>query len=113
MSELKGYKGKIRDFLISNKVDIGDLVKITSELTYSGILMPRYESGDENHIVLKLKSGYNIGIEVEKIDVSESKENLKLMKSVAGKNTTTVPQVVIDGKFVGGYTEVERFINRL
>ena len=55
----------------------------------------------------------NSEIEVEKIDVSESKENLKLMKSVAGKTTTTVPQVIIDGNFVGGYTEVERFINRL
>ena len=52
-------------------------------------------------------------IEVEKIDVSESKENLKSMKDVAGKSVTTVPQVIIDGKFVGGYTEVERFINRL
>ena len=71
MSELKGYKGKIRDFLISNKIDVGDLVKITSELTYSGILMPRYESGDESHIVLKLKSGYNIGIEFEKIEKIE------------------------------------------
>ena len=55
----------------------------------------------------------NSEIEVEKIDVSESKENLKLMKKVAGKTTTTVPQVIIDGNFVGGYTEVERFINRL
>ena len=71
MSEHKGYKGKIHDFLISNKIEVGDLVKITSELTYSGILMPRYESGDENHIVLKLKSGYNIGIEVEKIEKIE------------------------------------------
>ena len=71
MSELKGYKGKIRDFLISNKIDVGDLVKITSELTYSGILMPRYESGDESHIVLKLKSGYNIGIKFEKIEKLE------------------------------------------
>ena len=71
MSELKGYKGEIRDFLISNKINIGDLVKITSELTYSGILMPRYESGDESHIVLKLKSGYNIGIEFEKIEKIE------------------------------------------
>ena len=67
MSELKGYKGRIRDFLISNHVEVGDLVKITSELIFSGILMPRYESGDESHIVLKLKSGYNIGIEFEKI----------------------------------------------
>ena len=52
-------------------------------------------------------------IEVEKIDVSESKENLKLMKDAVGKTATTVPQVVIDGNFIGGYTEVERFINRL
>ena len=71
MSEQKGYKGKIRDFLISNKVEVGDFVKITSELTFSGILMPRYESGDESHIVLKLKSGYNIGIEFEKIEKLE------------------------------------------
>ena len=71
MSGLKGYKGKIRDFLISNKVEVGDLIKITSELTFSGILMPRYESGDESHIVLKLKSGYNIGIEFEKIEKIE------------------------------------------
>ena len=55
----------------------------------------------------------NSEIEVEKIDVSESKENLKSMKEAAGKTATTVPQVVIDGKYVGGYTEVERFINRL
>ena len=71
MSELKGYKGKIRDFLTQNKVEVGDLIKITSELTYSGILMPRYESGDESHIVVKLKSGYNIGIEFDKIEKIE------------------------------------------
>ena len=55
----------------------------------------------------------NSEIEVEKIDVSESKENFQSMKNAVGKNATTVPQVVIDGKFVGGYTEVERYINRL
>ena len=55
----------------------------------------------------------NSEIEVEKIDVSESKENFQSMKVAAGKSVTTVPQVIIDGKFVGGYTEVERFINRL
>jgi glutamyl-tRNA(Gln) amidotransferase subunit D len=87
MSELKGYKGKIRDLLISNQIEVGDLVKITSELTFSGILMPRYESGDESHIVLKLKSGYNIGIEFEKIEKIEKtgerksrKENSKIIE---------------------------------
>ena len=55
----------------------------------------------------------NNEIEVDKIEVSESIENLKSMKEAAGKNVNTVPQVIIDGKYVGGYTEVERFINRL
>ena len=53
-------------------------------------------------------------IEVNKIDISESKDNLKRMKAYVGKTEiNTVPQVVIDDKFIGGYTEVERFINHL
>ena len=52
-------------------------------------------------------------IEVEKIDVSGNKVLIKEMQKAAGKKIITVPQVIIDGKFVGGYTEVERFINRL
>ena len=50
---------------------------------------------------------------VEKIDVSGDNTLMKEMQKAAGKKVTTVPQVIIDGKFVGGYTEVERFINRL
>ena len=52
-------------------------------------------------------------IEVEKIDVSGNKVLIKEMQKAAGKKIITVPQVIIDGNFVGGYTEVERFINRL
>jgi glutaredoxin len=53
-------------------------------------------------------------IEVDKIDISESKDNLKQMKAYVGKTKmNTVPQVVIDNEFIGGYTEVERFINHL
>ena len=52
-------------------------------------------------------------IEVSKIDITESQDNFKQMKAHAGKNVNTVPQVVIDDKFIGGYTEVERFINHL
>jgi glutamyl-tRNA(Gln) amidotransferase subunit D len=33
----------------------------------SGILMPRYESAEKNHIVIKLNSGYNIGIEISEV----------------------------------------------
>ena len=78
MSEFRGYDGKSLDFLKSHDVKVGDTVKITSDLTYDGILMPRYEGNNEDRLVLKLKNGYNIGIEVddiskiEKIQQSES-----------------------------------------
>jgi glutamyl-tRNA(Gln) amidotransferase subunit D len=62
-----GYKGKSLEFLKKNNVEVGSLVKIQADLAYSGILMPRYEYSDDNHIVLKLKSGYNIGLQIEKI----------------------------------------------
>ena len=66
MSELKGYKGKSLDYLNQKNVSVGDSIKVISDLTYTGILMPRYETSEDSHIVLKLKSGYNIGIELDK-----------------------------------------------
>ncbi len=44
-------------------VKVGDWVKIRSEgLELSGILMPRIELGDPSNLIIKLSSGYNIGI---------------------------------------------------
>ena len=52
------------------------------------------------------------GATVEKKDVSEPNILLEMRKA-AGENARTVPQVVIDGKYIGGYTEVHRFLNSL
>ncbi|MGB0855452.1 MAG: Glu-tRNA(Gln) amidotransferase subunit GatD [Nitrosopumilus sp.] len=71
MSEHRGYKGTSLEFLKRNQVSVGSLVKIHAGMTYSGIIMPRYEHSDNEHIVLKLKNGYNIGLEVEKIEKIE------------------------------------------
>ncbi len=67
MSEYTGYDGNSLEFLKTNKISIGDSVKILADITYSGIVMPRYEHSDDKHIVLKLKSGYNVGLEIAKI----------------------------------------------
>ena len=74
MSEYTGYEGKSLEFLKTNKISIGDSVKILADITYSGIVMPRYEHSDDKHIVLKLKSGYNIGLEISKIEKVEKNE---------------------------------------
>ena len=50
--------------------------------------------------------------QVTKVDVGEP-DNLEEMKKFAGKDARSVPQVVIDGKYIGGYTETHRFINSL
>ena len=47
---------------------------------------------------------------VTKINVREA-DNLEEMKKFAGKDARSVPQVVIDGKYIGGYTETERYLN--
>ena len=66
MSEkLQGYKGKALGVLLKSKAEVGDLIRVAKgESVYEGILIPRSELGDDKHIVVKIKSGYNIGVEV-------------------------------------------------
>jgi len=67
MPNHSGYKGKSLEFLEKHNLQVGNIVSVETDSTYSGILMPRYEYNDDKHIVLKLKSGYNIGLEIDKI----------------------------------------------
>ena len=97
MSELKGYKGKSLDYLLTKDVSICDSIKIISDLTYEGILMPRYETSEDSHIVLKLKSGYNIGIDLTEI---KDIEKVSSPKQVTGKksvkeNDSSLPKILL------------------
>lgn len=67
MSHLGGYSGRSLEFLESRGLAVGMNVKITSSLTYTGVIMPRYEGSGDFRIVLKLSNGYNVGIEVDEI----------------------------------------------
>ncbi len=79
----QSYKGRASEFLADNNISIGDTVKIVSDITYYGIVMPRYEKGDECHLVLKLKSGYNVGI-----DISELQNVTKVVSDARTVDTT-------------------------
>ena len=64
MSELEdsGYKGEALNLLKQADCNVGDILKVTSKgKTYEGILIPR--SGEGTAIIIKMKSGYNIGME--------------------------------------------------
>jgi len=63
------YKGRSLKIISDIDARIGDTIslKTTDKDEVIGTLMPRYESADDHHIVIKLKSGYNIGIETTNI----------------------------------------------
>ncbi len=97
MSELKGYKAKSFEYLQQKDVNVGDSIKVISDLTYTGILMPRYETSEDSHIVLKLKSGYNIGIELDEIkDIEKisSPEEVTIEEDVK-KTDSALPKILL------------------
>jgi glutamyl-tRNA(Gln) amidotransferase subunit D len=64
-AESSGYKGEARSALEKAGCTVGDVIRVTTgEKSYEGILIPRSETGDNTHVVVKLKSGYNIGIHI-------------------------------------------------
>ena len=73
MSDLfKGYKGRALHVLKSFNVRVWGETKIkTTRGDFQGILLPRSETDDDRHIVLKLANGYNIGIAVDNIQDME------------------------------------------
>ncbi len=72
--EHKGYKGRARDILESHKVSVwSDTVVKTTRGEFKGIILPRSENDDDRHIVLKLITGYNVGIDADTIEsITES-----------------------------------------
>jgi glutamyl-tRNA(Gln) amidotransferase subunit D len=64
--EFPGYRGEALKLLKSAGAEIGDVIRVTKEgESWEGILIPRSEIGDEHHIVLKMKSGYNVGVRID------------------------------------------------
>lgn len=79
MSDLyKGYRGEALEVLKKFEALVWCNVKITSTAgVFKGTILPRSETADDLHIVIKLISGYNVGIAAKKItniEVGERKE---------------------------------------
>ena len=87
---ISGYDQSIINLLNEKDISVGDTVNLimhgdnndNNELT--GILMPRYESSNKNHLVIKLKSGYNIGIDVS--NITSITKKIMLRQQLSSKN---------------------------
>ena len=59
----KGYRDPCLDLMKRFKVKVWSEVKVcTRRGEFEGLLLPRSETSDADHLVLKLDSGYNIGL---------------------------------------------------
>jgi len=83
-----GYRGAGLNLLSKHGVSVGDSINVVIEDgEISGILMPRYESSSEDYISIKLKSGYNTGIQVNKI------RSLKKLPKSEPATVAKVPEI--------------------
>ncbi len=69
VEDYKGYRGRARRLLEETGARVWCEVRLeTTRGDFSGILLPRSETADDRHIVIKLTTnGYNIGIGVDTI----------------------------------------------
>ncbi|MCF6341782.1 MAG: Glu-tRNA(Gln) amidotransferase subunit GatD [Bacteroidales bacterium] len=64
----QGYKGGALDVLKKYKVRVWGTTKVdTTRGTFEGTVLPRAENDDDQHIVVKIATGYNIGIDIRTI----------------------------------------------
>lgn len=67
--DYKGYRGPALEVLEKFEAKIWSDVKIrTIDGDFVGLVLPRSETADDKHIVLKIPTGYNIGLASEKVE---------------------------------------------
>jgi len=72
LAELSGYSGPLLEALKAIGAEVGDRIRVRKrDLVLEGILMPRPVLGDRECLVIKLDSGYNVGIRFEEGTVIE------------------------------------------
>jgi glutamyl-tRNA(Gln) amidotransferase subunit D len=96
------YKQNAKKYIEDYGLGIGDKIKVNKEdISYTGILLDRPEDANDGYLVLKLSSGYNIGVAIEnttaellekgekpkigfgesEIPIDESKQNISIVST--------------------------------
>jgi glutamyl-tRNA(Gln) amidotransferase subunit D len=67
--DFQGYRGLTRDLLEREGALVWSEITLhTTRGDFSGVILPRSETADADHIVLKLVSGYNVGIRYDTVE---------------------------------------------
>ena len=74
---LQGYKGRARARLSLFGVRVWSDVRATNDAgsVFEGVILPRSETLDDEHVVIKLKTGYNVGLHVDRVNGNQGAES--------------------------------------
>jgi len=72
------YEGYLKEFLELSDIDVGDTVRVTKpNIKHEGMLLEKPDYTNKNTIIIKLSSGYNIGIDVKEAKIEKVKDGKK------------------------------------
>lgn len=82
----ENYTPAIQRLIKKLKLVPGDRIRLTKgKQIFEGLILPRPETGDRNAIVLKLASGYNIGIKYDKsVKIEKIKGDMRTLQKEFG-----------------------------
>jgi glutamyl-tRNA(Gln) amidotransferase subunit D len=94
MSEdfFQGYKGQALEVLKKFNVRVWGQANIdTTRGNFKGTVLPRSENDDDQHIVLKIVTGYNIGIDIQTVKGMEETGYKKAVYKIPEKQFPVTP----------------------
>jgi len=99
MQDDAGYKGQALDLIRRASAAVGDQVRLTKDgETIEGLLMPRTAGREESHIVLKLATGYNVGVSItenSRLEVTGRGSKPSLSRPPRPESSKGLPRVTI------------------
>ena len=100
--DLKGYKGLARGKLKEWGVRVWSDVRVVNDRgsVFEGVILPRSESFDDLHVVIKMKNGYNVGLHVDRVTEIEEvgyKEAVYKIPEKAFPRRPDLPSVTLLG----------------
>ena len=72
------YSDKIQDLLEENNIEVGDRIKVGSR---EGVLMPKPSTSSTDTLIIKLDSGYNIGLVPKDLELVSKKQEESVEKT--------------------------------
>ncbi len=92
---LKGYRGLAKSRMKKWGVRVWSDVRVvnTAGSVFEGVILPRSENFDDLHIVLKQKTGYNVGIHVDRVTSIKELSYKKIVYKIPEKEFPRLPDL--------------------